>query len=402
MLYYLDTMIYKEELPMSSEITFCMSGNKHIRQTFIRIDGLTLVTGNDNTAIYEMLNILHEACNTLKVGKEAYKCFFLNMIKSAHYYHDKGIRRGHEMREKLLNRIKKEVKRGSKFVIIYLPETWLSEYDSILFTKHAIKYLVGQKVNAMIATHSEKIAMNVVFPYGEYLRKKKKLNLNYCLVSGGEAYYNGQNEDEILTGMKNVFKQVSNLIKTLPKETNVVKDNYTKTRDEEKYKYTYQVKEPNTKDKEYVYRDVPITAEDLAEYIIERYPNKPLNSLTLLCLSKLLYRAYVRYYKETGKWLFEDKFEAWQYGPIIPSVWHKYRIYGASDLEADKKTVIQFPSNVEKIINKSIEAYSKLESWEQVKTSKSSAWQRVIDEKGIYLPLDYIIQESREEHTDGW
>ena len=48
--------------------------------------------------------------------------------------------------------------------------------------------------------------------------------------------------------------------------------------------------------------------------------------LTNLKLQKVLYFAWVDYYKETnGKHLFDDKkFEAWKYGPVVPDVYYDH------------------------------------------------------------------------------
>lgn len=47
--------------------------------------------------------------------------------------------------------------------------------------------------------------------------------------------------------------------------------------------------------------------------------------LTNLKLQKVLYYIWRDYYEKTGKRLFEDDhFQAWMYGPVVPSVYYEY------------------------------------------------------------------------------
>lgn len=67
----------------------------------------------------------------------------------------------------------------------------------------------------------------------------------------------------------------------------------------------------------------------LANYIIKN-SKKDLSNLEL---QKILYFTELAYIKKFDRHLIEDDFEAWQYGPIIKSVYYKYRNYGANSIE---------------------------------------------------------------------
>ena len=50
-------------------------------------------------------------------------------------------------------------------------------------------------------------------------------------------------------------------------------------------------------------------------------------------LQKLLFFAYGWYAGTAEKRLFEEEFEAWPYGPVIPEVYRRYRRYGAEEID---------------------------------------------------------------------
>lgn len=68
-----------------------------------------------------------------------------------------------------------------------------------------------------------------------------------------------------------------------------------------------------------VQKDKKLDALDVAKYITSRV------RCTHLKLEKLVYMCYADYLCETGKKLFDDEIYAYRYGPIIKSVYQKYR-----------------------------------------------------------------------------
>lgn len=55
-------------------------------------------------------------------------------------------------------------------------------------------------------------------------------------------------------------------------------------------------------------------------------------------LQKLLYFIYRDYYQAKGKPLFAEDFEAWQYGPVLRSVYDEFKTFGASRIDRFSKT----------------------------------------------------------------
>lgn len=65
-----------------------------------------------------------------------------------------------------------------------------------------------------------------------------------------------------------------------------------------------------------------------ANYVIE-YSNNNNIEINNLKLQKILYFSNVKKLLESGELLFDESMEKWKYGPVIPSVYHEYKKYGA-------------------------------------------------------------------------
>ena len=77
--------------------------------------------------------------------------------------------------------------------------------------------------------------------------------------------------------------------------------------------------------------DKPYETEFIANYVVYYclVNNMPISYLKL---HKILWYLQIDYLVVRGTPLFEDCFEAWDCGPIIPRIWKKYKIYGGGDI----------------------------------------------------------------------
>ncbi len=66
---------------------------------------------------------------------------------------------------------------------------------------------------------------------------------------------------------------------------------------------------------------------DVAKYILSRI------SCTHLKLEKLVYLCYAEYLTKNKEKLFEDKIYAFRYGPVIQTVYNKYKTFGDEDVQ---------------------------------------------------------------------
>lgn len=119
------------------------------------------------------------------------------------------------------------------------------------------------------------------------------------------------------------------------------------------------------------------TATKLSRYVVGKCARdgKPVSNLQL---QKILYFLQSVYCRATGgKLLFEDKFEAWPYGPVIPSVYREFSRFGG-DVIDDCRSIISpgFGGDAKVFIDSGIESLREKSPWDLVRTShaQGSPW----------------------------
>jgi uncharacterized phage-associated protein len=68
--------------------------------------------------------------------------------------------------------------------------------------------------------------------------------------------------------------------------------------------------------------------QQIAHYFIGTLDREAGDSITHLKLQKLLYYAQAWAMVVFKKTLFEEDFQAWMHGPVLPSIWESYKHYG--------------------------------------------------------------------------
>lgn len=71
---------------------------------------------------------------------------------------------------------------------------------------------------------------------------------------------------------------------------------------------------------------------DVANFFIDLVRASTDDQITNLKLNKLLYFAQGASLVRTGEPLFGDALEAWQYGPVVPRVYQKYKVCGKAPI----------------------------------------------------------------------
>ncbi|MCI8344936.1 MAG: DUF4065 domain-containing protein [Clostridia bacterium] len=90
-------------------------------------------------------------------------------------------------------------------------------------------------------------------------------------------------------------------------------------------------------------KDRKLLGIDIAKYILSKV------KCTQLKLQKLVYLCFADYLCDTGKALFTDKIYAFKYGPVIDTVYKKYKEYGYEAIEEetgniDSNDVFEMPA----------------------------------------------------------
>ena len=100
-----------------------------------------------------------------------------------------------------------------------------------------------------------------------------------------------------------------------------------------------------------------------------------------LQLQKILYFCQVQSFKETGKALFDDDFEAWRYGPVIPSIYRLFSLFGGLKITLKPKIEHELNSRQEELIERVASRLRGLYPWELVEKTHSngSPWDKTYD-----------------------
>jgi uncharacterized phage-associated protein len=111
-----------------------------------------------------------------------------------------------------------------------------------------------------------------------------------------------------------------------------------------------------------------------------------------LALQKLLFYCHAYHMAFLNEPLFDEKVEAWAYGPVIPSVYQKYAGYGSQVIEPEEinETEINTPQETLRIISLVLSRYGVFSPMELVNmTHQESPW------KDAYLPgKNNVIENS--------
>jgi len=75
-----------------------------------------------------------------------------------------------------------------------------------------------------------------------------------------------------------------------------------------------------------------MTANEISTYFIIKYRNEG-RELTLMRILILLYISQGLYLASNGEELFEDRIEAWKFGPVVPLIYKLYKNFGTDNID---------------------------------------------------------------------
>lgn len=125
-------------------------------------------------------------------------------------------------------------------------------------------------------------------------------------------------------------------------------------------------------------------------------------TITNLKLHKMLYLIELDYIKENKKRLITDElFQAWKYGPVLPKVYERAKIFGADSITADYWIVnLHNVTNPEKtqFVKSSYSKYKGFTNLDLIKRTyeKLSAWYKIY-KKDDPIKKDISFEDMKEE-----
>lgn len=137
------------------------------------------------------------------------------------------------------------------------------------------------------------------------------------------------------------------------------------------------------------------SAQSLAHYVVDRC-NSASHPVSNLQLQKILYFLQLVYCRtQNGEaLLFSETFQAWPYGPVIPSVYYEYSQYGGRAIEKSYADELVCDSDTLTFLNEGIDALSKKSPWDLVSIShvQGSPWHQVYrDGAGYKAEIDNAL-----------
>ena len=136
-------------------------------------------------------------------------------------------------------------------------------------------------------------------------------------------------------------------------------------------------------------------ANDVAKLVVNDCMKQG-KAVTNLKLQKILYFMWIDWYAKKGEILFDNRIEAWHYGPAVPDVYYKYGIFAADSIGKEEECCIHGPDADE--MTALIRKYNRKTSGKLVDESHASGtpWDRVGGDKayGAEIAQDLMIDAA--------
>lgn len=150
--------------------------------------------------------------------------------------------------------------------------------------------------------------------------------------------------------------------------------------------------------------DDMITALNVGNSILKRALAENID-ITPMKLQKMVYFVYRDYLKTTNKSLFEERFETWKYGPVLPSIYNEFKGFGSNSIkrfatERDGKTVLIVNEQASPIFKRVLDnVWDICKAYDGIYLSsithkEGSAWRKAVEKRSQYLLDEDIIEED--------
>lgn len=142
-----------------------------------------------------------------------------------------------------------------------------------------------------------------------------------------------------------------------------------------------------------------IIANDVADWFLCHIDREAGDSLTHLKLQKLVYYSQAWHLALFNKPIFVEEIQAWSHGPVIPSVFRRYRGKGFEAIDAPQKCKT-FDNKTEQLLKEINSIYGRLTAKDLERLTHSEApW--IIARNGLPVEVastNVISHDSMREH----
>lgn len=137
-------------------------------------------------------------------------------------------------------------------------------------------------------------------------------------------------------------------------------------------------------------------ANIIADYVIV-YSDEHNYFLSNLKLQKLLYLIQAYFLISKNKPYFFNTIEAWDFGPVVPDVYSRYKVFGATTIPAPRFRNFNITDCDQKLVNEVIEKFRRYTATDLMKLTQCQApWQEAFEYKTL-ISIDSLRRYFCEE-----
>ena len=131
-----------------------------------------------------------------------------------------------------------------------------------------------------------------------------------------------------------------------------------------------------------------LTASQVADWMLAKAEQNNVLDVTNMKLNKLVFFAQAHHLAATGYPLFADEILAWEYGPVIDSLYRKYSSYHRNPIPATSQSPV-LDSGEQEILDQVFDRYGYLTASQLSDESHTPIWDK--HHEGHYrMPVDEI------------
>lgn len=136
--------------------------------------------------------------------------------------------------------------------------------------------------------------------------------------------------------------------------------------------------------------------QDVAEYVITYSEDKDYG-ISNLKLQKILYLIQAYFLMQTKKPCFSEEIEAWDFGPVIPEVYRRYKQFGSTDIQVRclnlEKVQKRFRKEDRKRIDAVIDKFADFSTANlTILTQNQAPWNEAFDRKEKVIRCEDILK----------